>query len=284
MIDLHTHTTASDGTYSPAELVQAAADAGIAVLAITDHDTFAGYDEAVASAGRTGVRLVCGIELSTKLLAPQRKTVHLLGYFITEPPTQEFRGWLAHLQAARRDRNVRLAAKLRTLNVDITVEEVEAMGRSLAGRPHFARLLVAKGYAASIPDAFRSYLDESAPGYVDRDEPSLQEGIRRIHEGGGISSLAHPIRLGKRDHTEEESLIADIHAMGLRAIEAYHSDQDALDTERYLNLARKLGAQVTGGSDFHGDNKPGLALGMGYGGLRVPLSVFDQLTESIELR
>jgi predicted metal-dependent phosphoesterase TrpH len=109
------------------------------------------------------------------------------------------------MQAARRDRNERLAVRLRSLGVDIHIEEVNAIGRSMAGRPHFARLLVAKGYCTSIQDAFLKYLDESAPGYVDREEPSLEDAIRRVGEGGGISSLAHPIRLGKRNHREERS-------------------------------------------------------------------------------
>jgi predicted metal-dependent phosphoesterase TrpH len=274
MIDLHSHTTESDGTYTPAELVTAAAALGLAALAITDHDTLAGYHAAKPLAEAAGLRLVCGIELSTKLQIPARKTVHLLGYFPENEPSAEFVDWLLAMQAARRDRNRRLAAKLQSMGIDIHIEEVEALGRSLAGRPHFARLMVSKGYVSNATEAFDRYLDESAPGYVDRDEPLLKEGIERIQKAGGVSSLAHPIRLGKRDHTEEEELIAHIHGLGLDAIEAYHSDHDEADVRRYLSYAGKYGLKVTGGSDFHGDNKPNVRLGQA----NVPISLLAELS------
>jgi 3',5'-nucleoside bisphosphate phosphatase len=279
MIDLHSHTTASDGTYSPAELIDAAKAAALHALAITDHDTFAGYREAVPHAKAAGVKLVCGIEMSTKLHHPSRKTVHLLGYFLNGGPTSEFLQWIEGIQAARRDRNRRLAARLQSIGVDIRLEEVEAAGRTMAGRPHFARIMVQKGYVSSTREAFDRYLDESAPGYVDRDEPSLEEGISRIAQGGGISSLAHPVRLGKRDERDEERLIAAICEAGLQAIEVYHSDHSTTDSRRYLSFARKYGLKVTGGSDFHGDNKPHVALGSGVNGnLSVPTSVLDELS------
>ncbi len=274
MIDLHSHTTESDGTYTPAELVTAATEIGLAALAITDHDTLAGYEAAKPLAEEAGLRLVCGIELSTKLQVPARKTVHLLGYFPESEPTAEFVDWLLAMQAARRDRNRRLAAKLQSMGVDIRIEEVEALGRSLAGRPHFARLMVRKGYVSNTTEAFDRYLDESAPGYVDRDEPPLQEGIERIQKAGGVSSLAHPIRLGKRDLTEEEELIAHIGGLGLDAIEAYHSDHDEADVRRYLCYAEKYALKVTGGSDFHGDNKPNVRLGQA----NVPISLLAELS------
>lgn len=261
MIDLHSHTTESDGTYTPAELVSAAVEAGLDALAITDHDTLAGYQMAAPLAEKAGLLLICGIELSTKIPEPSRKTVHLLGYFFKTPPAAEFLHWLGGMQEARRDRNRRLAAKLQTMGVDVRIEEVEAMGRSLAGRPHFAKLMVQKSYVPNTTEAFRLYLDESAPGYVDRDEPTLGEGIRRIQEAGGLTSLAHPIRLGKRDLHEEEKLVGSFAEMGLDAIEAYHSDHEAKDVERYLSYAEKYGLRVTGGSDFHGENKPSVKLG-----------------------
>ena len=239
MIDLHSHTSESDGTYSPKELVTAAHYINLDALAITDHDTFSGYEEARPYADAAGLNLLCGIEISTALGNPKTKTVHLLGYFLNGGPSAGFREWVLKMQAARRDRNERLAVRLRTLGVDIQIEEVNAIGRSMAGRPHFARLLVNKGYCSSIQDSFAKYLDESAPGYVDRDEPSLEEAIQRVADGGGISSLAHPIRLGKRNHADEDELIGQIAGWGLRAIEVYHSDQTAADSARYLRLARK---------------------------------------------
>jgi predicted metal-dependent phosphoesterase TrpH len=275
VIDLHSHTTESDGTYTPAELVAAAAAIPLDALAITDHDTLAGYRAAKPLADDAGLRLVCGIELSTKLYTPTRKTVHLLGYFPENEPKAEFIDWLLAMQEARRDRNRRLAAKLQSMGIDIHIEEVEALGRSMAGRPHFARLMVQKGYVPNTTEAFDRYLDESAPGYVDRDEPSLEDGIQRIRNAGGVSSLAHPIRLGKRDHSEEEELIAHIGGLGLDAIEAYHSDHDEPDVRRYLSYAEKYGLKVTGGSDFHGDNKPSVRLGQA----NVPSSLLAGLSQ-----
>lgn len=278
MIDLHTHTTESDGTYSPEELVEAAVRLGLEALAITDHDTLSGYKYALPLARDAGLNLICGIEVSTALLMPRRRTVHLLGYFLHAEPTPEFHSWLAYMQAARRDRNRRLIERLRVLGIDIMLEEVEAVGRSLAGRPHFARLLVGKGHASDIPDAFRKYLDESAPGYVQREEPTLAEGIKRINDAGGISSLAHPVRLGKRDAAEEEKMIAAMVGAGLRGIEVYHSDHTSADVERYLSIAQKYELRITGGSDFHGGNKPNIQLGTGFrSNLNIPVELLRAL-------
>lgn len=273
MIDLHSHTNESDGTATPAELVELARQLGLDALAITDHDTLAGYEIAKPVADAAGVRLICGIELSTKVEKPVRRTVHLLGYFFGGPPAREFLDWLREMQEARRDRNRRLATKLQSMGIDIRIEEVEAVGRSMAGRPHFARLMVLKNYVPNTSEAFRLYLDESAPGYVDRDEPTLSEGIERIRLAGGTSSLAHPIRLGKRDLAEEEELIASFVALGLDAIEAHHSDHSPADVQRFLSYARKYGTMVTGGSDYHGGNKPSVKLGCA----NVPSALLSEL-------
>lgn len=281
MIDLHTHTTESDGTSTPQELIATAKAAGLAALAITDHDTFSGHDIAVSHAAEAGVELICGIELSTKMTVPGRtkgKTVHLLGYFPTTAPSVEFREWLLELKASRHDRNIRLAARLQSLNINITIEDVQAEGRSMAGRPHFAKLMVQRGYVANTQEAFDKYLDETASAYVDRDEPALAEGIRRIKEAGGVSSLAHPIRLGRRTPQQEEDMIRQMAKMGLSALEAIHSDHSTFDTERYHFLARRYDLGVTGGTDFHGDNKPGIFLGTGRNGnVKVPRNVLDNL-------
>ena len=277
MIDLHTHTNESDGTYSPFELVDAAIEAGLEALAISDHDTFAGYDQALPRAREKSLDLICGIELSTKL---RGKTVHLLGYFLHEPPTDAFRGWLKEMQATRRDRNVRMAERLRSLGVDVTIEEVERRGRSLAGRPHFARIMLEKGYVSTIQQAFDDYLDESAKGYVDRHEPELAYAIQRIAGAGGISSIAHPVRLGIHDPQRLRALVSEMRDAGLSALEVYHSDHRPADVEQYLALTREFDLGVTGGSDFHGEAKPNVRLGKGVGGnLNVPRSVLDRMRE-----
>ncbi len=281
MIDLHSHTTESDGTLSPSELVELAVRTPLEALGITDHDTLAGYDLARPVAGAYGLDLVCGIELSTKLEIEGRKkarSVHLLGYFPGTEPAAEFRGWLLDMQESRRDRNVRLAARLRELGLDIQLDEVRALGRSMTGRPHFARLLLAKGYVATLQEAFDRYLDEAAPGYVERMEPGFAEAVERIQNAGGVSSLAHPVRLADRDYELERRLIKRLVDMGLPGIETYHSDHSPEDTARYLGYAAQYGLAVTGGSDFHGDAKPGALLGTGRGGnLEIPRSVLDQL-------
>ena len=273
MIDLHSHTNESDGTCSPAELIAEAARAGVNVLGITDHDTFRGFDQAAPLARAAGIDAVCGIELSTKL---QGQSVHLLGYFLGDNGLKDFRTWVLEMQASRRERNVRLAARLRELGFDITLEEAEARGRGMTGRPHFAQLMVEKGYVGSLREAFDEYLDESAKGYVHRIEPQFAEGVARIREAGGIASLAHPVRV----RADVAMLLPELCEAGLNAIEAYHSDHEPRDTEQYLGLAERYGLMVTGGSDYHGAVKPGVFLGTGFGGnLKIPADLIDRLRE-----
>lgn len=277
LIDLHTHTNASDGSYTPAELVDAAQDVGLEALAISDHDTFAGYDEAAPLAAARGLELIPGVELSTRLTAGRDFNVHVLGYFLDWPPSSAFRTWLDKLVGSRRERNVKLVEKLRGMGVDISLPEVEALGRSITGRPHFARLLVNKGHAANTEAAFRDYLAESAPAFVQRRGPPVEIGIQEIASGGGLPVLAHPVRLGVRDHAAEAALIGEMRDAGLGGIEAYHSDHRPEDVQRYLKLAEKLDLAVTGGTDFHGSAKPDIALGTGRGNVNVPYSVLERL-------
>jgi predicted metal-dependent phosphoesterase TrpH len=278
LIDLHTHTNASDGSYTPAELVDAALNTGLEALAISDHDTFAGYDEAAPVAARDGLELIPGVELSTRMTSTRDFNVHILGYFLNGPPSFAFRTWLENLVGSRRERNVKLVEKLQSMGIDITLPEVEALGRTITGRPHFARLLVRKGHAANTEAAFRDYLAESAPAYVQRRGPPLEIGIQQIAEGGGLPVLAHPVRLGVRNHAVEDELIGKMRDAGLRGIEAYHSDHPPEDVARYLKLAEKLDLAVTGGTDFHGSAKPDIALGTGlYGNVNVPYAVLERL-------
>jgi predicted metal-dependent phosphoesterase TrpH len=279
MIDLHTHSTASDGTDSPAELVQRALSIGLEALALTDHDTFSGSDEALPLAAAAGLPFVRALELSTRRLDepdPASRSVHILGFFFSEPDPG-FRAWLETLKDKRRARNRAMAAKLQAMGMHVTAEEAEAIGRNITGRPHFARVLRDKGYATSFQQVFRELLGERCPAYVEREDPSPDEGIRRIRAAGGLTSLAHARRLNKPDSAEEERIIRGFVDAGLDALEIYHSDHDASSRSRYTNLARKYNLAMTGGSDFHGDHKPDVLLGRGLNNHRVPLALFHNL-------
>jgi predicted metal-dependent phosphoesterase TrpH len=271
MIDLHSHTNHSDGTCSPEELIAEARRVGVRTLAITDHDTFSGYDQALPHARESNVELLCGIDLSTKL---HGESVHLLGYFLNGSRLAGLRTWVLEMQASRRERNVRLVARLQALGLDITLEEAEARGRGMTGRPHFALIMMEKGYVKTIQQAFDEYLAESAPGYVDRNEPQFADAVKRIRDAGGIASIAHPVRL-KGDFA---AMLPQLRDAGLNAIEAYHSDHSPENTEMYLMFAAQYGLLVTGGSDFHGAVKPGIALGTGRGGnVRIPEDLLERL-------
>ena len=267
MIDLHTHTDRSDGTLSPDALIDRAAAVGLSAIAITDHDTFAGYEIATSVAHERGLDLVCGIELSTRPESEAGKrppSVHLLGYFLDSEPPLEFREWIQGMLDSRHRRNVALIAKLRSLGVDISLEEVQAVGRHLTARPHFAQVLLKKGYVSSLQEAFDLYLADEAKAAVAREEPPLKDAIRRIRAQGGIASLAHPVRLPSgRDHEALERLLQDLVPAGLNAIEVHHSEHSAADVGYYQSVAAAWNLIPTGGSDFHGENKPGIELGTG---------------------
>ena len=275
LIDLHSHTHFSDGTSSPEELIGCAVAARLEALSITDHDTFEGYEAAVPIAQKAGLRLIRGIELSTRY---NGTSVHLLGYFIGQEPGAEFLSWLGQMQQTRRERNQKLIDKLRQYGVEMTLEEVERKGRSLTGRPHFASVMVEKGYVPDMEAAFREYLDESARAYVERQDPQLSQSIARIRQAGGIPSLAHPVRVLRNDHDKVDALIREMIPHGLTAIEAYHSDHKPADVRHYLEVANRYGLAITGGSDFHGANKPRIQLGTGNAGnLAIPYQVLDDL-------
>jgi hypothetical protein len=210
----------------------------------------------------------------------KRRTVHVLAYFLRSAPTAEFRGWVGELLASRRERNLKLVAKLQSMGVAIELSEVERFGRTLTGRPHFARVLIQKGYAADYDDAFRRYFGETGPAFVERHGPEISEAAAQVAAAGGLAVLAHPIRLGIRDASAEEALIRDLRDAGLGGIEVYHSDHSPDDVRRYAEIAKKYGLAVTGGSDFHGDAKPDIALGTGRNGnLDIPKSVLDALRQ-----
>jgi predicted metal-dependent phosphoesterase TrpH len=275
LIDLHAHTTASDGALTPAELIAAALELGLEALAITDHDTLAGYEQAKPLAEEEGLELVCAVEVSARFrrpAMPRSRGAHLLGYFLGQPPGDEFRRWLEGFEQRRAERNQRLAARLRDLGLQVTLQEAAAHGRRLTGRVHFAQVLVSKGYAGSIAEAFRLYLGESGRAYVPLERVELAEAIGKVRAAGGLPSLAHP---GRLKHDLEPGL-GELCAQGLSGLEAYSSEHSPAETALFLDLARRYDLVVTGGSDFHGETKPGVRLGSGLNGnLAVPREVLE---------
>ncbi len=282
VIDLHAHTDQSDGSLSPAELVALARQTGLAALAITDHDTFTGYEQAVEAAHAIELQLVRGIELNTRMNSDpgsRRRAVHLLAYFVSDAPASAFTNWLEEERTERRDRNRRLAEKLQGQRIEITLEEVEARGRSLAGRPHFARILVEKGYARNSEEAFQRYLGEQAASFVPRDSKTTAEVIGIVRSAGGVPVIAHPVRLGL-GREQERDLLTEYREAGLLGLEIYHSEHPPELQAHYRQLAEELGLRPTGGSDFHGEIKPEIELGTGIAGnIRVPMEFLEGLRE-----
>jgi len=284
VIDLHTHTTASDGASSPSQLIEEARAAGLTALSVCDHDTLAGSEAAAAVAREAGLDFIGGIELSTRFREngkPRGPSIHLLGYFPNGAPLAEFREWVLELQAQRYQRNARMIERLRALGVDVTLEEVSALSGGLPGRPHFARVLLTKGYVPDYESAFREYLGDAGRAYVPRESPEVGDAIRRIHEAGGVTSLAHPVRLKKYGARFGE-FVTRMTGLGLDAIEVYHSEHSATDIEEFRALASAHGLLLTGGSDYHGDLKPNVHLGMGSTEhCPIPGEILDALRASV---
>lgn len=278
MIDLHTHSTASDGTFSPSELIHLAKREGLKALALTDHDTTRGLPEAYEAAREEGIPFLCGVEISVKFNGPGH--FHLLGYFLSPelPPLEET---LKALQEARKRRNELMVEKLRALGVEITLTELEEIAKGEIGRPHFARLLVEKGYVRTPDEAFEKYLRKGAPAYVPKALLEPKEAIEKILQAKGIPVLAHPITL-KLTPTELSNYLRELKELGLRGVEAYYSEHNRDFTNFLLNEAQRLGFLITGGSDFHGANKPNIRLGRGFGNLRVPETCFLNLKQALE--
>lgn len=245
MIDLHTHTTASDGHCEPAELVRRAWLAGLTVLGVTDHDTTAGIAGATAAAAAYGLTVVTGIEVTAVV---DERDVHVLGYFV-DPFSTPLAEFLAAQRADRVRRAHAIGDKLRALGCPIDVDGLVANARDgkAVARPRIAAALVQAGHVASTREAFDRYIAEGRPAYVARQGASPREVVGVIGRAGGIASLAHPGLLRRDD------LVPDLAAAGLAALEVYHSDHDDTARARYLALAAEHGLAISGGSDFHGD-------------------------------
>ncbi|AEH44935.1 PHP domain protein [Thermodesulfatator indicus DSM 15286] len=281
IVDLHTHSTASDGTLTPIDLVKEAKNINLIAIALTDHDTVAGLKDAQNMAEKLEIAFVPGVEISVKFQGPGH--CHILGYFI-DYENSVLKETLASLHEARAKRNILMIEKLKSLGIDISIEELKKMaGGGEIGRPHMAKILVQKGVVKDFDEAFEKYLAKGKPAYVPKARLEAEEAIKIIHQAGGLVSLAHPYYLG----LDEDSLIryvAELKNKGLDAIEAYYTDHDESYTQFCLELAKKFSLLITGGSDFHGENKPEIKLGIGKGNLRVPEEVYEKLLEAFKAR
>jgi hypothetical protein len=276
IVDLHTHSTASDGSDPPAGLVDLAVKAGLASLALTDHDTQQGIDEAVAAAAGTDLELIPGVELS---LNYERGGMHLVVLWLAsgDGPLQDR---LAALRAGRDVRNLEIVQRLTEVGLPLTIEEIEAeAGGGSVGRPHIAAVMVAHGYVPDIRAAFDLWLGSGKPGYVGRDRLYPEEAIALARESGGVPVLAHPHTLGITTATEMADLLTRMKRAGLVGLEALYGAYRRHERDGYADLARRFGLIPSGGSDYHGSYKPGLMLGAGYGDLVVPGTLLDQLRE-----
>jgi len=274
VIDLHTHTLYSDGSVSPEELVAMASRAGARAIAITDHDTVDGLAEGRETAERLGIEFVSGIEISAE---HEPGTMHILGYYIDDQ-SLILQSKLAELRIARKERNPKIASRLQSLGFDIDYDEViKTAGSEVVGRPHFAQVMVNKGYAQSMQDAFTRFLAKGAPAFVDKRRLSPADSINLIHSAGGIAVLAHPYQLKPLSIEGQERLIGELAARGLDGVEALYSRHSQEQTEAYSRIAARHGLLVTGGSDFHGSYKIDISIVKGLGDLRVPYSLLAEL-------
>jgi 3',5'-nucleoside bisphosphate phosphatase len=275
MIDLHTHTTASDGRCSPAELVARAHAVGVTVLGVTDHDTVAGCDAARAACAGAGIEFVTGIEITA---VRDEADLHILGYFI-DPASPLLLAFLAQQRQRRVERVRRMIARLAELGLPLDADAI--MQRAIdnpgiaIGRPWIARALVSAGYVTTTSEGFSSWLGRGRPAFVPRQGATSSDVIGRIHDAGGIASMAHPGVLGC------DTWIPELVAAGLDAIEAYHSDHDDAATARYRAIAQRHNLAVSGGSDYHGDESHGPAQP---GSVSLPRAEYERLRRSPAIR
>jgi len=282
MIDLHSHSTASDGSRAPESLVQLALETGLGALALTDHDTLDGVDRALAAARGTPLRLIPGVEIEIESAEGE---FHLLGLGL-EGDRSDLAEALIRLQAARRDRNARMVARMQAAGIPITHEELAATaGGAIVSRAHFARLLVRKKVVSSIDAAFRRLIGKGSEFYEPRLCLGLREATDLIRCAGGVAVVAHPVTLGLKGPALRTSLQA-FRDQGVAGIEAWHPNHTAKACRAFEKLARGLAMVVTGGSDYHGDHMPQRRLGLSVDGREIPDAFLESLPskESAERR
>lgn len=274
MIDLHSHSTFSDGSESPERVVELAVAAGCTALALTDHDGTGGLGRAEARASELGIEIVPGCEVSCSF---SPGTMHVLCYFVT-PDASPLQDELVRLRGDRESRNARMAEQLQAIGMPVSYDEVlDEAGGIGAGRPHFAAVLVRKGIVGTVQEAFDTLLAKGGPGYVSKARVVIETVIDLVTRSGGVAVLAHPLSLGLERPTLAREL-GRLREIGLIGVECHYGRYAPAVRDELATLAGRIGLVATGGSDFHGSYKPDLSVGTGTGDLDVPSSVLAELT------
>jgi predicted metal-dependent phosphoesterase TrpH len=273
-VDLHLHTTASDGVLTPSALVRYAKSKGLQAIAITDHDTIEGLEEGLAEGERIGFEVIAGVEISAD---HSPGSMHMLGYFL-DIHHPLLKGKLDYLQRARAERNPKIIQNLNRLGVRISYEEVvKASGGGQVGRPHVAQVLMEKGYVRSFQEAFDRFLRKGAPAYVDKVRLKSKEAISFIREAGGVAVLAHPKTVTTDGSSSFEKILGELMEEGLRGIEVFYPEHTPLEVAQFKAMAERYGLLATGGTDYHGIEREALDIGVGRGEMKLPYSIVETL-------
>lgn len=278
LIDLHVHSTASDGTYSPCELVHYAKEKGLCAMALTDHDTVQGVANCIEEGHKLGIEIIPGIEFSADYYG---KELHILGYGI-DSNSSYLTNQLEALLASRSKRNEKMLAKLNELGFAITLEDClkDTAPDTVLTRAHMAKALLEKGYITERKEAFSKYIGDGKPAYVPKSRFTAKACIDLIHQVGGIAVLAHPHLYGY-DYKDLTQVIRGLVLDGLDGLEVYYTTHSKEDTDYLLQRCKQHQLIITGGSDFHGGNKPGLDLASGYGNLTIPSDLLIAIHEKL---
>lgn len=279
MIDLHIHSTYSDGSDAPEELVRRGKQAGLKAMSLTDHDNMGGVEDFLAACRLTGMTGLAGVEISADV-DEGHGTLHILGYGVN-PEHPLVRESLGRVLDGRAWRNEQILAKLNELGLEVGWAEVQACaGADVVGRAHFAQALIDRGHISSVAEAFARYLAKGCPAYVDRYRLYPEEGVHMIREAGGVAVIAHPFSW-EIDESKLEAGLRALQAQGLGGVETYYSEYTSEQTVALLRLAKRLNLLITGGSDYHGHAKPEIALGKGFGQLCVPDDCLPPLLDAV---
>lgn len=270
-IDLHTHSTFSDGTFTPLQLVKYAEEKGLKAFALTDHDTTEGVKEAKSI--ETNVEVISGVEISTRY---DKKEIHIVGLYVNENDA-DLNKQLKYYREKRVTRNFEILEKLNSLGVDITIDDVkESCTGDVISRAHIAKALVSKGFVGSYTEVFDRYLGDNKCAYVPRETLNYEESMELITKAGGVPVLAHPL-LYKMSDTNLENMMVKLRQKGLKAVEVYYSTHSNSDTQHIMAMANRVGLIYSGGSDFHGATKPKIDMGTGMGKLAVPYEILEKI-------